>query len=61
MSEKGQSRHFRVSRRRSALAPIADIPLRCRNRRVGSLSTDSARRRDVGYTLGCGHPDCWRL
>jgi hypothetical protein len=35
MTALGQSRHFRVSRRRSALAPIADIPLRCRNRRVG--------------------------
>jgi hypothetical protein len=23
----------------------------------GSFSTDSARPRDVGYALGCGHPD----
>jgi hypothetical protein len=30
----GQPRHFRISRRRSALAPIADIPLPFRNRRV---------------------------
>jgi hypothetical protein len=37
MSQLGHSRHFRVSRRRSALAPIADIPLRCRNRRVDHL------------------------